>query len=99
MNAAARNGDHPLAAEAAQRAVSYYTNNQQRMDYAVYRQKGYWIGSGTVESGCKQIASARLKISGARWTTCGAVATAKARAAWLSHGDGFDTLARLPLAV
>jgi hypothetical protein len=91
--------DHPLAAEAAQRAVSYYTNNQQRMDYAVYRQKGYWIGSGTVESGCKQIASARLKISGARWTPCGAVATAKARAAWLSHGDGFDALARLPLAV
>jgi hypothetical protein len=91
--------DHPLAAEAAQRAVTYYTNNQQRMDYAYYRQQGYWIGSGTVESACKQIATARLKISGARWTLSGAIATAKARAAWLSHGDGFDTLSRLPLAV
>jgi hypothetical protein len=90
---------HPLAAEAAQRAVTYYTNNQQRMDYAHYRQKGYWIGSGTVESACKQIATARLKISGARWTRSGAVATAKARAAWLSDGDGFDTLSRLPLVV
>lgn len=90
---------HPLAAEVAQRAVTYYTNNQQRMDYAHYRQQGYWIGSGTVESACKQIATARLKISGARWTLSGAIATAKARAAWLSHGDGFDTLSRLPLAV
>ena len=90
--------DHPQAAEAAQRAVTYYTNNQQRMDYAHYRQQGYWIGSGTVESACKQVATARLKISGARWTISGAIATAKARAAWLSHGDGFDTLYHLPLA-
>jgi hypothetical protein len=50
------------------------------MDYAEYRKKGYWIGSGTVESACKQIATARLKIAGARWTIAGAIATAKARA-------------------
>lgn len=89
---------HSLAADAAQRAVTYYTNNQHRMDYAEYRKKGYWIGSGTVESACKQIASARLKIAGARWTIAGAVATAKARAAWLSDGDCFHSLSRLPLA-
>ena len=88
-----------LAAEAAQRAVTYYTNNQQRMDYAHYRKQGYWIGSGTVESACKQIASARLKIAGARWTLSGAIATAKARAAWLTDGDYFNTLARTPLTV
>ena len=57
---------HALAAEAAQRAVSYYTNNQHRMDYAHYRKQGYWIGSGTVESACKPIATAPLKIAGAR---------------------------------
>lgn len=89
---------HTLAADAAQRAVTYYTNNQHRMDYAAYRKKGYWIGSGTVESACKQIATARLKIAGARWTLSGAIATAKARAAWLSHGDGFDALFSLSLA-
>lgn len=89
---------HPLAALAVQRAVTYFTNNGHRMKYAEYRQKGYWIGSGTVESACKQIASARLKIAGARWTRKGAVATAKARAAWLSHGEGFNTLCSLPLA-
>lgn len=89
---------HKTAGEAAQRAVTYYTNNQHRMNYAQFRAKGYWIGSGTVESACKQIATARLKISGARWTLAGANATAKARAAWLSDGDQFDALSRLPLA-
>jgi hypothetical protein len=74
------------AAQAAQTAVTYFTNNQHRMDYARFRQQGYFIGSGTVESGGKQIATLRLKRAGARWTEPGAVQTAKARAAWLS-GD------------
>jgi len=50
----------------------------------IVRQQGYLIGSGTIESACKQIAAARLKCSGARWTLAGVIATAKARAAWLS---------------
>lgn len=76
--------DHDRAGEAARKAATYYQNNKQRMDYARFRRQGYFIGSGTVESGCKQIATMRLKRSGARWTTDGAVKTAKARAAWLS---------------
>jgi len=98
IQACQRYRHHGLAADAAQRAVTYYTNNQHRMHYAEYRKKDYWIGSGTVESACKQIATARLKIAGARWTIPGAIATAKARAAWLSDGDCFNTLASLPLA-
>ena len=89
---------HALAADAAQRAMTYFTNNAHRMKYAEYRAKGYWIGSGTVESACKQIATARLKIAGARWTLSGANATAKARAAWLSDGDRFSSCCSLPLA-
>jgi hypothetical protein len=69
---------------AAEKAITYYTNNEKRMDYARFRQQGYLIGSGTIESACKQIAAARLKCSGARWTLTGVIATAKARAAWLS---------------
>lgn len=68
----------------AQKAITYYTHNEKRMDYARFRQQGYLIGSGTIESACKQIAAARLKCSGARWTLAGVIATAKARAAWLS---------------
>jgi len=74
----------------AEKAISYYTNNEKRMDYARFRQQGYLIGSGTVESACKQIAATRLKCSGARWTLAGVIATAKARATWLSKT--WDTL-------
>lgn len=70
----------------AQQAVTYYQNNRHRMDYARYRQLGYQIGSGSMESGCKQLGLARLKIAGARWSSDGATLVAKARAAYLS-GD------------
>lgn len=72
------------ATTAVHKAVTYFTNNQKRMDYARFRQQGYFIGSGTVESGGKQISGLRLKRAGARWTERGALLTAKARAAWLS---------------
>ena len=83
-----------LAATAAHAAISYFSNNQHRMKYAEYREKGYAIGSGTVESACKQIATARLKISGARWTLDGVIATAKARAAWLTNPSVFNAISR-----
>lgn len=70
----------------AQKALTYYQNNQHRMDYARYRELGYQIGSGSMESGCKQLGLARLKIAGARWSSDGATLVAKARAAYLS-GD------------
>lgn len=56
------------------------------MRYNRFRAQGYLIGSGTIESGCKQIVTQRLKRSGAQWTVDGAVQTAKARTVWLS-GD------------
>lgn len=68
----------------AQKAVTYYQNNRHRMNYAHYRELGYQIGSGSMESGCKQLGLARLKIAGARWTPAGATLVAKARAAYLS---------------
>ena len=80
----------------AERLISYYTNNLERMHYAGFRSKGYFIGSGTVESACKQIVTMRLKRSGARWTQLGASLTAKARTAWLS--DTWHSVTQLPLA-
>ncbi len=68
----------------AQKATTYYTNNRQRMDYPTYRANGYQIGSGTIESGVKQIAEKRMKVSGARWNIDSARLVAKARAAFLS---------------
>lgn len=77
----------------AQKAVTYYQNNRHRMDYARYRKLGYQIGSGSMESGCKQLGLARLKIAGARWSPEGAKLVAKARAAYLSgRWDEFNSV-------
>lgn len=68
----------------AQKAVTYFENNKDRMDYATYRKNGYQIGSGTIESAAKQIGSLRMKVPGAIWNLEGARYVAKARAAYLS---------------
>lgn len=88
--------------EEASAALTYFRNNQDRMQYDRFRTQGYMIGSGTIESACKQIVSHRLRCSGAQWTVEGARLTARARAAWLSHNDDWSNLcamrAGLPLA-
>jgi hypothetical protein len=94
--------EHPQAGGPARKAVTYFTNNQHRMDYPSYRNNGYQIGSGTIESACKQIVTQRLKVSGAIWELDNAVKTAKARSAWL-NGDWQTVTSRreflaLPLA-
>jgi len=51
--------------ETVQKALTYFSNNRQRMDYAASRAKGCQIGSGSIESGCKQIGMQRMKVPGA----------------------------------
>ena len=68
----------------AKQALSYYGNNIERMRYAHFRAQGFLIGSGVIESGCKQIVTQRLKLPGAQWILDGAILIAKARSAWLS---------------
>ena len=68
----------------AKQSLLYYANNRERMRYAQFRAAGYLIGSGVIESGCKQIVAQRLKLPGAQWNVEGAVLTAKARTAWMS---------------
>jgi uncharacterized protein UPF0236 len=67
---------------AVEAALSYYTEHQTRMDYASYRARGLQIGSGSAESACKQLVSARLKLAGMIWKASGAEAVAVVRA-WL----------------
>jgi hypothetical protein len=77
--------DQPATAESTRAAITFYSNNKARMDYAHFREEGYFIGSGTIESAAKRLGELRLKEAGARWTRDGAVHTAKARAAWLGE--------------
>jgi hypothetical protein len=68
----------------AQQSITYFSNNIERMRYDQFRAANLLIGSGVIESGCKQIVTQRLKLPGAQWHLDGAILTAKARAAWMS---------------
>lgn len=47
--------------------LHYFEQNQGRMRYGTYRQRGYFIGSGAIESAGKQVAAGRIKGPGMRW--------------------------------
>jgi hypothetical protein len=70
--------------------LGYITNNIKNIDYAAYEQKGYFIGSGAVESGNKIVLQQRLKQAGMRWNvdTAQNLLTLKAKAeSGLWHSD------------
>ena len=41
------------------------------MRYDIFRDKGYFIGSGVVEAGCKTLVCQRFKCSGMHWSQIG----------------------------
>lgn len=76
--------DDPRAVVAE--AVSYVTNNQDKMNYPEYRRLGLPINSAPVESVIKQL-NRRVKGSEKFWTAEGVEAVLQLRAAYLSE-DG-----------
>jgi len=54
------------------KALGYFVRNVSRMQYGTFRAKGYFIGSGVVEAGCKTVIGARCKQSGMFWSESGA---------------------------
>jgi hypothetical protein len=84
----------PLAKKSqwAKQSLTYYQNNLEHMRYAPFCASGFLIGSGVIESGCKQIVTQRFtssrcsfgKLCGAQWSLKGAILTAKVRTAWMS---------------
>lgn len=63
--------------------AGFFRHNQRRMNYLQSREPGWPIGSGTIESGCKQFQS-RLTGPGMRWSRPGAERMLAIRAAVLS---------------
>jgi hypothetical protein len=59
-------------AEAVEQELGYFLRNVSRMQYGTFRAKGYFIGSGVVEAGCKTIIGGRCKQSGMFWSESGA---------------------------
>ena len=64
--------------------LHYFTTNTHRMLYATFKENGYYIGSGSVESACKQYGQGRLKQAGMRWKKPGIEAIAHLRSAVLN---------------
>jgi hypothetical protein len=63
----------------------YITNNRERIKYQEYKEKGYYIGSGPIESGNKTVIQQRMKLSGMRWSIDGAQFIAALRAKYKSN--------------
>jgi hypothetical protein len=59
----------PEAEETRTKALAYLTARRGQMAYATWRQQGYPIGSGMVESANKLVVEARLKGSGMHWAS------------------------------
>jgi hypothetical protein len=47
--------------------VKYIENHKDCIDYATYKEKGYFIGSGAIESGHRTVLQRRMKQPGMRW--------------------------------
>lgn len=60
--------------------ITYFDNNQDRMDYPAYKLMGLRISSGIVESANFHVTGARLKQQGMRWAEKGAREMAMLRA-------------------
>ena len=58
----------------------YIKNNIDRMRYLKYKNKGYYIGSGMIESGNKIVVQKRMRQAGMRWGIDGAQYMAVLRA-------------------
>ena len=74
---------HPQQAHSLRSEAGYFQNNHRRMQYMFMREQGWPIGSGMVESGCKQFKH-RFAGPGMRWSRQGAERLIPIRSAIMS---------------
>lgn len=90
---AARAGPAPDGAPATdprqvlRKAVVYFENHRDEMDYPTYRRNGWPIGSGVIESGVK-LYNKRVKGTEQFWNLDGAEAILQLRSEWLNDPTG-----------
>jgi len=72
-------------AEAVEKELGYFVNNVARMRYGSFRRRGFFIGSGVVEAGCKTVIGSRCKQSGMFWGKPGAENILALRCIHASH--------------
>jgi len=72
------------AAKAAGEAIDYYQKNQKRMKYKEGRKRNEPVGSGAIESTCRQL-QCRMKRCGQFWSTRGDEALLCLEMFWRNH--------------
>jgi hypothetical protein len=75
-------------AAAVEKELGYFVSNIPRMQYGTFRRKGFFIGSGVIEAGCKTVIGARCKQSGMFWGEPGAENVLALRCIHTSHRLG-----------
>jgi hypothetical protein len=74
----------PAKRQAIKELVTYLQNQGDRIAYDRFRDAGYDIGSGRVESACKHVVANRMKRSGMIWSDDGAQELLSLRTAYLN---------------
>ena len=69
---------------------NYLRNNLHRTDYPRYVRRGWQIGSGTIESACKNVINHRLNGTGMRWSEHGTNELAHVRALHKSEPSAWN---------
>lgn len=72
--------------EAIRDLIRYCRTNQERMNYKVFREAGFPVGSGVVESAHKHVLQQRMKRAGQHWNPERANTMARLRAAYRTAG-------------
>lgn len=91
MNEKQKNvSDHVKKSQAIQdklnKAITYFTNQLDRMNYKEYKEQNLPIGSGVTEAACKTLIKQRLCNSGMKWKNVGAQIVISLRA--MARTDG-----------
>jgi len=68
-----------LSVVSKQKAIDYFMEHEDRMQYKTYKDKGLLIGSGPIEAAHRNVIQQRMKLSGQKWTVQGANAMANLR--------------------
>lgn len=76
--------------DSRRKLCQYLRNNLHRTDYPRYVARGWHIGSGSIESACKNVINARLDGSGMRWSEHGTDELAHVRALLKSESSAWD---------
>ena len=59
--------ENPDVVNILDREAGYFEKHVERMQYKMFREKGYQIGSGVIESACKHVVGQRCKQAAMRW--------------------------------